>query len=414
MSTTISRPIPRYRAKLARPLPAPANCANSSQVRRLIRMAMSPTHAPRTNWSMVHRYSVLAVILLLGTLAAMLLGSRAADEPTPAVPKSRFVTTFILNGQEPRTTRHEALGIVQSAKRSELGFVQSGRLRELHVKEGQRVDSGTLLAEMDTSVLQSELEISKLELRGAESRLPTTVRSSGSSLAATKAAVDHWRSVVKQLELKLKQSRIYAPFAGIVTHTYLSEGSAVAANRPVLRMVADRELAIRASVPVELAEQLSQDAEVEITAGDRNVTGTLTTVLPDVDPSTQTREALFEVTELPPSTLGTAARLRIELPTAEHGFRVPRTALQTNKDGRTCVYVIRSHATQAGTRPKAILHRENVEVVGSKNGWLLVKGNVAMGDRILAVLRKDVTAGQEVRYSDFAQWRQETWIGLNH
>lgn len=428
MSTIASRM--RLRAKLQRPEPAVSVNANSSQVRRLLVKAMKTGSNRSTRWAVMPRYSILiaaTALTLLSGLAAWRLSNLGSSGPVKPI----AVSTYKLQALVPCTTSKEFQGMIVPSKKSEMGFLRGGRINRVHVKEGDLIDTGELLAELDSNAIQAELTVAKTELRLAESNLEmlqarppvsTIYRSRTSyrtheSVAAATAKLEHWSAVVAQLELQLAQGQLRAPYRAMVTQLHLSEGSSVTPDRPVLKIVGCDEMAAKVSLPASHAETLALDDRYTITVGTRELIGSLKAVLPEIDESAQMRSALFSIPELSPADMGSQVRLHLEIPTRKLGFRVPKAAVRTEENGSTTVAVIRNEPAVKSevnrSRRPAVAVQRTVEVLQVDDAWLLIRGDLKVDDRIVAVMPKALKDNQPIRHSDFAQWRQEAWLELN-
>ena len=429
MSTIVSHPRSRYRAKLLRPNPDVIVCANSSQVRRLISMAMNPARSLRGR-VLAKRLAAIAVAVALIGLAAMTL-ALSSHRDSVNLKKPMYVTTMVLRQMEACTTSHLVTGLIVPTKRSEMGFTRAGRLKKLHVSEGDCVEAGTLLAELDSSSLQAELAVAKTELKLAEKRVKAMAAAQSSiasikngrvyinesaagnheSYASLRASVEHWGSVVKRLEIQLGECQLRAPYNARVVKTYLSDGSVIAPERPVVNVVSDNELVAKIPIPVEYVEHLGSLVDYVISVGNRHVTGKLKAVSPDVDVARQTCDAIFVLPETTSVHVGAQVRLKVDVPTSTTGFRIPKSALRTSKDGTTTVAVVARQSKSTETKPnrKSMASQQRVEVLQVLKDELIVKGDVRTGNRIVAQLPSQLASGQEVWYSDRMQWLNECW-----
>jgi len=110
-----------------------------------------------------------------------------------------------------------------------LGFQSSGKIAYVGVKEGQKVAKGTLLAKLDTTVLNSALQQARSSLRSAEAtveRVHDDVKDHSSdetftqkeTRTAAEVAKDNAYEAVIAAEDALRNATLYAPFSGIVTY----------------------------------------------------------------------------------------------------------------------------------------------------------------------------------------------------
>ena len=65
----------------------------------------------------------------------------------------------------------EYSGVLRSARSSELGFKRTGQLIKVHAEQGEVIEAGQLLAELDTDLLMASKQELRAKLRGAEALL---------------------------------------------------------------------------------------------------------------------------------------------------------------------------------------------------------------------------------------------------
>ena len=156
-----------------------------------------------------------------------------------------------------------------------VGAQVSGQLKALHVKLGDRVTQGTLIAEIDAEVQEKEIEASLASLRGLETQLPANQANlefaeanfrrqsrlieenataeaqfdqAASTLASAKAQILQLESNIEQSRVRieaqqtlLRYSRIEAPISGTVSEVQVEVGQTLnaAQQTPVILNIAD-------------------------------------------------------------------------------------------------------------------------------------------------------------------------------
>ena len=130
---------------------------------------------------------------------------------------SSYVTTSILEPQQEADVISKAAGIIE----------------KLYVEEGQFVNAGDLLAEIDPERFQLNLEKVKSELASIELELNRINKVHTQQLVSTdtfdklKWQFEVAKSNVKIAELNLKETKIFAPISGFISKRYVKEGNLV-------------------------------------------------------------------------------------------------------------------------------------------------------------------------------------------
>ncbi len=184
-----------------------------------------------------------------------------------------YLTEPVIVGDIVKTVNASGeLGAVQLVS---VGAQVSGQIKKLHVKLGQKVAKGDLLAEIDSDPQLNQLATDKARLQSYESQLAAkkialkiaqtqynrevqlkkrdaasraSLEDAENALALAKAEVDEVESLIKQTqisvstdEVNLGYTRITAPLDGTVVSVPVDEGQTVNANQttPTIVQIAD-------------------------------------------------------------------------------------------------------------------------------------------------------------------------------
>ena len=184
-----------------------------------------------------------------------------------------YLTEPVIVGDMVKTVN--ASGEVGAVQLVSVGAQVSGQIEKLHVKLGQKVKKGDLLAEIDSDAQINQLETDKARLQAYESQLKArkvalkiaqtqynrevqlkrrdaasraSLEDAENALALARAEVDEIESQIKQTqisvntdEVNLGYTRITAPLDGTVVSVPVDEGQTVNANQttPTIVQIAD-------------------------------------------------------------------------------------------------------------------------------------------------------------------------------
>lgn len=138
---------------------------------------------------------ILVVVSLVLVGGAGWLGARSAGQNNAPV-KAKPATVPVGRGDVQQTVT--APGLLVAARSASLGATTAGRVTEVNVREGQRVDEGQLLLQLDEAGAALQLKNAQANLRIARARLaqarsPSTagdIANARAKLAAAQASYD--------------------------------------------------------------------------------------------------------------------------------------------------------------------------------------------------------------------------------
>jgi len=140
------------------------------------------------------------------------------------------------------------IGVVMAGESTLVEPTVSGRIEKLLVKPGEEIRAGAPIAQLD-------------------------VRSAKPELGATRSSS---RSV--------SDSTVVAPFGGVVTQQYLSQGALAGPGKPIVRLLGKAPPQVRFAIPEDRAPTVAPDMPVTIQGQpDVDASGLIVEVTPDVD-----------------------------------------------------------------------------------------------------------------------------------
>lgn len=348
----------------------------------------------------------LAVVVLVSAWA--LEPAASAQEPSAnALPVE--VTTVRIEPSSKSVAWYA--GTVRSGRASRLGFERGGLVQAVLVEEGDRLSASQPIARLDVKKLRVarrrlQAALARARAQRGLSRL-TAERLGGLAEAsfmseqkadearfgrdAADATVDELEASLAQIDTDLGKSVLRAPFAGVVIHRLVDEGSVVGAGTPVVEVQASEAKEAFVGVPVSALPVLKSAKEHQVRIGSTTVTGRVLGLVDDVDPRTRTVGVVIGLPEAIDPPEGQVARLGLEKTVAGRGAWLPLTALTGGLRGLWTVYAVRE--AEGGY----VVQREAVEVLNLDANRAFVTGTLEDGDRVLASGLHRVVPGQIVR-----------------
>lgn len=146
-------------------------------------------------------------------------------------------------------------GRVVASDDASLSFKVAGTIARIYKEEGERVQAGQLVAELDATDYKVQLAATEAEYARVKAETDRITALYNES-AATASNYDKARFGLQQIEAKLKNHRdqlayckLYAPFTGAVQTRFFHEGENIAAGMPVLSLVSSANPEIEINLP---------------------------------------------------------------------------------------------------------------------------------------------------------------------
>jgi membrane fusion protein, multidrug efflux system len=343
-----------------------------------------------------------------GLVAALILGfgltacgnGNTQETGTDADPRAERTTPVAAVEIQPRDlSRQISLsGTVQPRNHIRLAGRTSGTVDAVHVEEGDTVERGALLAELDMSEPRAELARAQairaeaeLEYRRAAQLRGDRVISAAEYQRA-QAALEVADSEVRLWQTRVDFGRITAPMDAVITARHVDPGEAVQAHETLFELAVMDALVIRMGVSELDVAHLRTGRSVPVRVDalpELEIDGRLRRIFPMAD--SVSRLITVEVA-LPASAAGNGvrpgylARVRLNVDERPDAIAVPSAALGEDGDTRY-VYVIRDER----------LHRREVEPGVTRGPWTEIVSGLDPGEIVLATHPIDMRDGQRVR-----------------
>jgi len=195
-------------------------------------------------------------------------GSKTADN-TAANTKTKVVQALTLE-EGPFRTWVEVQGTVDARQSIEVTAESMGVVRNIKVKEGQKVTKGQILAELDQTVLLQSIEEIKGQLDFAkqlytkQSNLWKQNIGSEVQYLNAKNQKESLERRLSTIESQLDMTRIKAPVSGTVDQVYLKLGQSTAMGMPAVRVVNFNDLRVITDLSESYVSRVREGATVDL------------------------------------------------------------------------------------------------------------------------------------------------------
>ncbi len=287
---------------------------------------------------------------------------------------------------------------VEPKSRIRLAARTSGTLEAVRVEEGDRVEAGELLAQLDLSQEKAELARAEAQKEQAEQEYRRTDRLLSNELVSP-SEYERQRTNLRVAESerllwesRVAFGRITAPRDAVVTARYIEPGEAVEAQETLFELTAMDELVLRLGVSELDVTHLERGQTVPVRLDarpDLEMEGVIRRIFPQAESSSRliTVEVALPRDATDNGVLpGFLARVRMPIDERPDVIAVPPSAIGEDGDEHY-VYVIDDDR----------LHRRTIERGATRGQWTEVSAGLEEGEIVLATNPIDMNDGDRVR-----------------
>ena len=274
------------------------------------------------------------------------------------------------------------VGTVLANESVEIKAKVAGIAETIHFEEGQDVEQGQLLVEIDSGQIEANLaqaeanrDLAKSKFERA-SELAKSRALSAQELDEARASAEASSANVELFKQQLADSKIKAPFSGVLGARNVSPGQVVTVQQ-VLTTLADLQpVKVELAVPERLLAQAKEGQDVELSVAaypDEKFKGEVYFISPQVDPLNRTGQVKARVPNedrrLKP---GMFASLDLTLRIKENAVLIPEAAVVPSGEQQS-VFIIDAESN-AQPRPVKTGYRQGgfVEIVEGLEGGEMV------------------------------------------
>ena len=286
-------------------------------------------------------------------------------------------------------------GEVEGVKEALLSSSLGGYVEKVHVQEGDNVEAGQALADIDVRMHLIKKRMAKTEYSAATKEYNRLVKLGDlaveSQLSAAKARMDMAKLNVEQANLMLARSQLTAPFSGLIGQLNLEHGEVIGPGQPIIRLIQLDPVIVNLSVSDRDITNLKQGMKATVIADARlqPKEGTLRRILPAGDLKTRTFQVEIEIPNSDLSLLpGMIASSTVSEVLQENAIVIPQDYIVTQLDG---LGVFVAEDGVAKWRPLQI-----ASVVGNQ---VVIESGVAAGEKIVVTGHRELNEGDRLLIS---------------
>ncbi|HCM5076819.1 TPA: efflux RND transporter periplasmic adaptor subunit [Klebsiella quasipneumoniae] len=316
---------------------------------------------------------------------------------------------YVVVGSAQTLPALERTGEIHAHDETILSFRTGGRIVTRSVDIGDRVNAGQLLATLENTTSQNQLDGAQADYEGAKAAaqvaalnlnrmqklMPTgaiartQLDTARADWLVARARLKNSESALRNARESLGWTRLMAPQSGVITEVSASAGQVVSGGQSVLTLATGEardvvfDIAKPDAIPPQeqagLRVSLLNDPSVQASAALRDIS-------PQADPQTRTWRVRATL-QNPPLAMALGASVTVTLPaTGPHGYALPASALSRVGD-KPAVYVINPQS-QAQLRVVVPAYYTATSVI--------ISGGLEPGDRVITAGVSKLRSGEPV------------------
>jgi RND family efflux transporter MFP subunit len=269
-------------------------------------------------------------------------------------------------------------GKLLPAQQSNLAFEIPGKINVINVDIGDTVRKGQILAELDDREATAQLKQAKarydlaLQILNRYKDLRSEGHISIQDLDNANSEELIAKSQYEFFKVKLEQTKLIAPFDGVIQNRYLDTGSVINGGIPILEILGSKNVEAHISIPLKFIDKLIIGNFYDFTIGNKKSKGVLERLAPMTPGGSDNRLAIFNFdTFFAP---GSIAELKLSLNIEGRGTWVPIKSLSQSEQGIWAIYTINE---------EKVVVRDLVEILYFEGEYAYVNGTLNDGDLIV-------------------------------
>ena len=269
-------------------------------------------------------------------------------------------------------------GKLLPAQQSNLAFEIPGKINVVKVDIGDAVKKGQILAELDNREATAQLKQAKakydlaLQILNRYKDLRSEGHISIQDLDNANSEELIAKSQYEFYKVKLEQTKLIAPFDGVIQNRYLDTGSVINGGIPIVEILGSKNVEAHISIPLKFIDKLNIGNSYDFKIGNKKSKGVLARLAPMTPGGSDNRLAIFNFdTFFDP---GSIAELKLSLNIEGRGTWVPIKSLSQSEQGIWAIYTVND---------KKVVVRDLVEILYFEGEYAFVNGTLNDGDLVV-------------------------------
>ena len=276
-------------------------------------------------------------------------------------------------------------------QQSKIAFEITGRILSIYVDIGDRVKKDDVLAKLDDSEVNANLEqaIARLDLANQVLNRFEDLRKKGfisiQDFDEAKSEYLVAKSQVKFFEVKKSQTILRAPYDGFIQNRFVDEGTVINGSNPILEILDANKVEAHVSIPENLVNNLEVSNDYFFEIGQEKAKGKFKRLAPMSASGSNSRLAIFEFSDF--FIPGSVIDLIIKIKKSEQGIWLPINSLSQSEQGLWSVYTVSDDGSNR-------VEKDLVRILHFENNYAYVSGTLKDGDLVILGGLSKIIEGQ--------------------
>ena len=276
-------------------------------------------------------------------------------------------------------------------QQSKIAFEITGRISSIFVDIGDRVKKDEVLAKLDDSEVNANLEqaVARLDLANQVLNRFEDLRKKGfiSIQDFDKAKSEYLvaKSQVKFFEVKKSQTILRAPYDGFIQNRFVDEGTVINGSNPILEILDANKVEAHVSIPENLVNNFEVSNDYVFEIGQEKAKGKFKRLAPMSASGSNSRLAIFEFSDF--FIPGSVIDLIIKIKKSEQGIWLPINSLSQSEQGLWSVYTVSDDGSNR-------VEKDLVRILHFENNYAYVSGTLKDGDLVILGGLSKIIEGQ--------------------
>ena len=332
----------------------------------------------------------LTLVLIIGTKKASFDAMAEAGKLMGPMPES--VATFTAERQS-WIDSVQAIGSIEPVQGVRLDAEVAGVVKAINFKNGQNVEAGDILVQLDVTVEAALLNSNKATANLAKTELDRAKRLRGtdsiaqSQLDRAQADFDRAIAQMKNLEAIIERKTIRAPFSGRTGIRQINLGQYLSQGAPIVTLQSYDQVFVNFTLPQQAIARIKTGMQVTLHSDvypDQSFEGTLTAISAQIDPTTRTVK-LQGTLDNPDQLLrpGLFVKVTVTLPKKNEVLVVPATSIVYAPYGNSIFKVVTETDETTGTAT-TIVQQSFIRTGKHMGDFVSVIEGIEEGDEVVS------------------------------